>query len=111
MMTSVLQDLRDAARGLARSPGFTAAVATLALGIGTNAALFSVINTMILRPMPGVADPHRLVLIAHNGRRVFYPDALEYGAATRVFAGAAAFDRAPVHVTAALAPGLIGGDR
>src|ERR1035438_1171605 len=61
-----LQDLKYTLRTLARDPGFTAvAVLILALGIGANIAVFSVVNTLMLRPLP-FHDSNRLVWIAGN---------------------------------------------
>jgi len=59
----VARDIRDALRGFARHRGFVAAaVLSLALGVGANTAIFSVVSTLLLRPLP-YADPDRLVLL------------------------------------------------
>jgi predicted permease len=64
---SVLQDLRLAWRGMVRAPGHTlVAVLILALGIGANTAVFSVVNPLLLRPLP-FRDADRLVWIANTG--------------------------------------------
>jgi predicted permease len=93
------QDLRYGIRMLAKSPGFTAvAILTLALGIGANAAIFSVVNAVLLRPLP-VENPDRLVRVfASNtsGTRyasISYPDYLDLRDQNSVFSGLLAYGR------------------
>jgi putative ABC transport system permease protein len=89
-MNGVLQDVRYALRQLRKNPGFAAvALITLALGIGANSAIFSVIETVVLRPLP-FADPDRLVWL--NGKMpqtdeggVSPADFMDYRAGNRSF--------------------------
>lgn len=72
---SVVYDVRLALRGLRRSPGFTAAaVLTLALGIGANTAIFSVVNAMLVEPLP-FRDSSRLVFVWADQTSSGYPRA------------------------------------
>ena len=67
-MTGVLNDFRYALRGLRRYPVFTAvAVLTLALGIGANTAVFTLVDGVLIRPLP-FQEPERLVSLQHLGR-------------------------------------------
>jgi len=71
-MSSVAQDLRYALRQLRKNPGLTAvAVITLALGIGANTAIFTIVHSLLQRSLP-VADPARLYRVGDQGTCCFY---------------------------------------
>lgn len=97
-MTTLWQDIRYGARMLLKNRGFTAvAVLTLALGIGANTAIFSVVNSVLLRPLP-FAEPDRLVYAEASdlrdgtkGGSISPPDFLDYREQNRVFERLAAF--------------------
>ena len=106
MWDALRQDLRYTGRALRRNPGFTfIAVLTLALGIGANTAIFSVINGVLLRPLP-YASPDNLVRIytAFRGSgtlryAVSQPEFMDYKGLTQVFENAAAYTGASLTLT------------
>jgi predicted permease len=95
-MTTLWQDLRYAVRILIKSPVFTAiAVLTLALGIGANTAIFSVINGVLLNPLP-YPDPNQVVSVAGEApgfgeASISYPDYLDWVRENHSFSSLAAY--------------------
>jgi putative ABC transport system permease protein len=106
-MDTLLQDLRYSARRLLQSPGFTIAAAlTLALGIGANTTIFTLINAILLRPPVAVAEPERLVSVYtsdYSGPPFgtsSVPDFEEFRKLDDVFSGVMVFAPRPVSVGA-----------
>ena len=88
----IAQDVRHVLRGLRRTPGFTLiAIATLAIGIGVNAAVFTVANTALFRGFPHVDPDNRVVYIDSrrngSGGSVSYPDFRDWSARAKSFDG------------------------
>src|SRR6266404_7462320 len=104
-LESLLQDTRFGLRLLWRSPGFTAvAILTLALGIGANTAIFSVINAVLLRPLP-FPQPERLVMVfdtlpgVSGANGISYPNFRDLQTSNQVFDQMAAFQEHGVTIT------------
>lgn len=96
MLDNLWRDLRYTFRMFTRSPGFTAViVVTLALGIAANTAVFSVVSAILLRPLPGISEPGRLVSLyrVQNGQifdNLGYPDYRDYRSRSESLTGLAA---------------------
>ena len=116
-MNNVLQDLRYAFRTLLKQPGFTLiAIVTLALGIGANTAIFSVVNAVLLRPLP-FRESDRLVMIWHRGAAaaggdrtpLAVADLLDLRAQSHSFEGIAAFQQAALNYSGGEVPVQVRG--
>jgi len=100
-MPAFLQDIRHAIRGLTRRPGFlAAALLTLAVGIGANVAVFSMVDALLLRPLPfgdrsdrvvTIHSTHRLQPEDWDDSRLSYPDLVDLQRQSAVFEGIAGF--------------------
>jgi predicted permease len=105
-MEKIWQDLRYGIRMLFKKPGFTAvAIITLVLGIGANSAIFTVINSVLLRPLP-FKESDRLVFVHETARRetverrpASYPDYRDWRDQNQVFEHIAAFDTMSLTMT------------
>ncbi|MGH9850213.1 MAG: ABC transporter permease, partial [Blastocatellia bacterium] len=115
-MQTFWQDLRYGARMLMKKPGFTLiAVMTLALGIGANTAIFSLVNTVLLRPLP-FAEPERLVwtwgeFSGGNRASTSPPDFLDFRAQNRSFEELAAMRFSSFNLTGGGEPLRVTGSR
>src|SRR5215831_13399553 len=102
----MLKEIRYAFRMLARSPGFTAIAAlSLALGVGANAAMFSLADTLLFRPLP-VADPGSVMAVdldnsSGNVGGFSYPDYRDLRGSAKSFDGLVAFEYSTVSIARA----------
>jgi predicted permease len=99
-LEELLQDLRIGVRMLRKNPGFTLVVtATLALGIGANTAIFGLVDTLLLRPLPVVKAPGELVLLRRGdgrGPTLSYPEFTALRERNEVLSDLALYTQAPI---------------
>src|SRR4051812_28943991 len=113
-MRTLLQDLKFGMRTLLKRPGFTVvAILTLALGIGANTAIFSVVNAVLLRPLP-FKDAEQLVIVYETTKTVprdwvSVPNLQDYRSASRSFEGFATFVPQSVNLTGTGEPDRVVG--
>src|SRR5205807_3880542 len=116
-METLIKDIRYGIRSLLKRPGFTAiAVVTLALGIGANTAIFSVVNTLLLRPVP-FKEPARLVQVweanfkrGQNTMDISYPNFADWRDQNQVFEQIAAYSDKTFNLTGSGEPERIQGE-
>ena len=110
-MKTLLDDLRFGSRMLRKSPSFTAvALLTLALGIGANTAIFSAVNSVLLRPLP-YQTPDRLAMLWNDNRKLglhedltSYANFADWRSQSRLFEDMAAFSETGADVTGVEVP-------
>ena len=115
-MENLVQDLRYGVRMLLQKPAFTfVVVLALAVGIGANSAIFSVVNAVLLRPLP-YADPERLVMIWMDNRRIniaedwhSFPNYTDYRDQNEVLESIAAFNNRSFNITGSGEPERVQG--
>ena len=103
-MDNLLQDIRYGIRTLTRQPGFAAtAILTLALGIGATTAIFSVVNAVVLRPMP-FDEPDRIVVVTNRNLKTGNLNTTVSGTGLPRLAGRRAAVSKPSRITRASRP-------